>query len=1217
MPGRFCAPRTPRTARAWIPALVALALTSSCSSVPSSPGGATGLVAPGEPGAETSPPRVQPAIDLTPVIRHTALGFRRSGARGELTAVGATFEVAVTGAALAITPRRAEIPVGPPLAGAHGAPLSLETSLVARGSRVLADGSTPSRTTLERDGAVTVLRGEVTERFENDEGGVEQSWRFERAPSGDGDLEVRVRASGELYTSSTDHGLHFASPGGIGLRYGTATWVDANGTRTTVTPRFAPERGEIVLRVPSDVLASSPFPAVLDPTLTPEQEIDMPVSGSSASGEQYNATITSAGPGKGYFAVWYDRRGVRPSLYGARIASNGTVLDDTGVPVAVGVGSTTPFISASDDGFLVTWTISYVDLYQGPGVYGVRLDATGKALDAAPIVIAPNQTNVQQPSSAWGGASWLVAWQRYGGGPTSYDIVGARVPRTGAVLDATPIEISKGTEAEYQPVVTFDGTNQLVTWRSNSAIYGRKYGSDGAPLTPRLTLATAANSSLSYFQTAFDGTRHLLVWSDYGASSYDIFARRISLAGTPIDAGNLSIAIDANSDQRPRAAWDGGNFVITWARSSALMAIRLSATGGLLDAAPLPVNSDPTISYYDHSLASDGASNVVVSRAGNSGLAGSDVVGVNLGKPAGGNKPTYVVSKAANSETEPVTAWNGTSHFTVWLDTRDGRPALYGASTTADGQASAPTKVVSEARFPSELTRPRIASDGSGYLVVFYANDTVAAKRGIRGVHVDATGTVDPAGVFDIYIPPAPNDNAQEPDVAFDGTNYLVVWQNVQNDGSSQTSINGVRVSKGANAALDPEPISVTTSTPVETRTAPSVAWDGQSYYVSWITSRPTAAGGIQVSHVFGTRVSKEGAVLDGEQVICNAFLLQRAPFVAGDPKNGGFMVVWEDYRTALDTADVYGARVSPDGQNLDGPSGMKIATGSHDESRPRVGASGDGTNWVVAWRDLRSKATYDIYGAWISRAGKVHDPEGLLISAEAGDEDAPWVNPSKEGKLLVSYQRLDPRTGYGSYRVRARSINAGASVTSACTKNDDCASRSCADGVCCATECGACGACNVTPGTCTPRVAGTESPTCPAYKCKGALECPSTCIDDGDCASNATCDPSTKTCVSRVICIDDQTLKDLSGTQTSCAPFKCIADACRTQCGSVDDCAGGFVCDYGGRCVQAPGSNDGGCAVSPSPASSSSSSSSGALLASAVWLALALVARRTARLER
>jgi hypothetical protein len=391
---------------------------------------------------------------------------------------------------------------------------------------------------------------------------------------------------------------------------------------------------------------------------------------------------------------------------------------------------------------------------------------------------------------------------------------------------------------------------------------------------------------------------------------------------------------------------------------------------------------------------------------------------------------------------------------------------------------------------------------------------------------------------------------------------------------------------------------------PIEQRLEPSLAFDGTNYFASWVVTRPTP-GGIEVSHIAGTRVSNAAAPLDGEIEVCNAFLLQRAPAVAADTKNGGFMVVWEDYRTDLEAADVYGARISAQGQALDGPTGFQIAAGAWDESRPRVAPSGDGTNWVVAWRDLRSKATYDIYGAWVSLAGRTHDPNGFLLSAEAGDEDLPWLDSSGGGKLVLAYQRLDPSNNYGSYRIRARSIDSGALVGTNCTKNDDCASRSCVDGFCCSTECDGCGVCNKTPGTCTPRAAGDVSPTCPAYKCKGDLACPTQCTTDADCTQSASCDPATHTCISRIICTDDHTLKDLTGKTTDCTPFKCIGDACRTQCGSVDDCAAGFVCTLDGRCAQGPSPSDGGCATS------SSSPGGGALAALLAWIIAIVGARR------
>lgn len=1154
-------------------ASVGLVLMAACSSdsrstSQGSAAGTTGSTADDGHAANTVA-RVHPASDLGSVVRHASLAFRAE--HGAWVGGTATTSAAVEGATLRVSSRHGVSPLAAPAA------LSLQTILVTRGDTTIAEAhdAAPARSRLEADGSITLVHGghgghggqsEVAERIQNDDGGVEQSWRFDREPAGRGDLIVHVRASGQRYVASTDHGLHFD-----GLRYGTATWVDANGKRTTVMPRFSD--GEIVMSVPASVVAGSAYPAVLDPTVAAEQQIDQPIAGSSAGGDQISPSVASSGPGKGYFAVWFDRRGIRPAIYGARIATDGKVLDDTGIPIATSVGSTQPTIVSSGSGYIVVWAVSYVDIYQAPGIYAVRLDANGAPLDPAPVPVAVNQTNVQQPTAAFDGASWLVAWNRYSGGTTNNDVFGARLGKTGPVIDTAPIVISNEIDAEYASLVTFDGTDFLVLWRGATGIFGKKFGKDGKAIGARLSFVSAAESIYDV-GTAFDGTRHLIVWTSYNpTTSSDVYARRFDRSGTALDAAPIAISVDPSYEERPRVAFDGTDFFITWSRSTTLLGLRMnSTTGGLLEV-PITLTTGPS-SYYDYGMASDGLGSVAVNGEYTNPV-GYDVKSTKIAKPPAAGATSTVLSKASNSETEPAVAWNGTNHFAAWIDSRKGTPSLYGSRIAADGQSQPPVPVASDVKYTS-ISRPHVASDGAGFLVVFYAFDSTVGRGAVYGLGVDAAGIPDAAGPFEIT---QNNPNVFEytdPDVAFDGTNYLVVWAQRTNDGRS---ISGLRLPKGAKKPLEIEPLRVSALTLDEQRSSPSVGFDGTNYFVSWITSRPTASS-IQVTHVYGTRVSKEGAVLDGETIVCDAFLLQRAPRVAGDPKKGGFFVAWEDFRTALENADIYGTRIGPKGDNLDGTSGMKIATGAHDESRPHVSSAGDDSNWVVAWRDLRSKQTYDVYGAWISHAGKNNDPNGYLLSAEAGDEEAPWLSPSGGGKMLLAYERLDPRTGYGSYRMRARVIDSGAAVTTACTKNEECASRACVDGVCCGTECGGCGVCNVQPGTCTPRAAGSEAATCERYKCKGAVECPNKCDTDADCASNATCDPSTKQCVSRVICIDDHTLKDLTGKQTDCAPYKCTADACRTQCGSVDDCAAGFVCDYGGRCVQPPGSGDNGCAV-------------------------------------
>lgn len=1190
--------RTPRAARGWLAVACGVVLSVACSS---EPGPSTDVAkAPTSEVEAPPPPRVRPPSGLG--AEDHAPGFRWEA--GTLAATGAAFESRVTGSGVEITPR-VEGPLAP-----RGAPLALATTRVSRGARVLAEGvATPI---LDPSGTVLLRRGAITERFVNGGDGVEQSWLFERAPDGSGSLVVRVRASGESYTSATDHGLHFSS-GGLGLRYGTSTWIDAAGKRTVVAPRFAD--GEIVLVVPEAVVATSQYPAVLDPTVTPEREIDLPLAGSTATGDQSYPSIAPTGSGQGYLAVWLDRRGLRPAIYATRLQTGtGNVLDETGIPIVQGVSTQTqPFIaSAPGKGFIVVWAVSSVDLYQTPGVYAVRLDTNGTPLDKAPVRVGPAESNLGTATAAFDGTNFLVTWRRYS--PTSsYDIAGARIGTTGGAIDAAPLQISNNTLTEYDPLTFFDGTDFFVIWRTTYILYGRKVAKDGTMPAAAVALVNAPSNYIYSFSAGFDGTQYLLAWNHYvSATSYDIFARRFDLNGAAKDAANIVVSNVAGTDDRPRVVADGSGFIVSFLRNSYyLMTTRVNADG-TADAAATQILYSTSASLYEHTTASDGSGSIDVFREyGGSSLISYDVRGVAIGKPPAA-ATSFVVSRAANSETEPSTAWNGSNFLSVWLDTRDaGRTAVYGAVIGADGTSQPSKKIVSDTRYSSEFTRPRLASDGSGgFFMVFWAYDSTGGRRAIRGLRMDASGTPDATGVFTIWQPSDVNETNADLSIAYDGTNYLIVFQQVTVTGGSQSGISAIRMPATGTTPLDAQPIAITPKSQFETRSAPTVAFDGASYFIAWQLAKQSGSG-ISVSHIYGTRMTREGTVLDGEMTVCEAFLFQRAPFVAADRKNGGFFVVWEDYRTAIDAADVYGARVSAQGQLLDGTAGLKIAAAAHDESRPRATAAGDGLNWVVAWRDLRSKETYDIYGAWVAGAtGKSFDPDGIVLSAEAGDEDLPWIDAATPGKMILAYQRLDPRTGYGSYRVKARAIDSGAPIGNACTDSAQCASRFCADGVCCSTACGQCGVCNAQPGTCTPRPAGYEAPACNGFKCGGALECPTQCATDAECSGSATCDQATKTCVSRIICVDDHTLKDLSGKLTDCGAYKCIGDACRTQCGSVDDCAAGFVCDQGQRCIKAPGGGDvGGCAVSTS--SPDASGPSGLVLVGLAWTAASALARR------
>jgi len=148
-----------------------------------------------------------------------------------------------------------------------------------------------------------------------------------------------------------------------------------------------------------------------------------------------------------------------------------------------------------------------------------------------------------------------------------------------------------------------------------------------------------------------------------------------------------------------------------------------------------------------------------------------------------------------------------------------------------------------------------------------------------------------------------------------------------------------------------------------------------------------------------------------------------------------------------------------------------------------------------------------------------------------------------------------------------------------ACTLSDECGSGICVDGVCCESSCdGQCEACDVfgAKGKCTP-VAGAPHGTRPACDDGGGDACkPRQCEGTKDTKSCVGFKADGKTVCAAAMCtggdLTAPSTCDGSGTcvapkSTSCAPYACSGDACRTSCTVDEHCSTGFEC-RGGACI-------------------------------------------------
>jgi len=702
---------------------------------------------------------------------------------------------------------------------------------------------------------------------------------------------------------------------------------------------------------------------------------------------------------------------------------------------------------------------------------GASLDADGASLEHAsysltldPVisrefptseaVYHPARGSQRDPTVAWNGSQYLVAWSdERDASTTGWDIYAARVNADGAIMDPGGIPVARSPGDQGEPTIASDGTNFLVVWSGESeahssvGVFGARVSSTGQVLdAPEIAISTTGNERSP--AAAWNGSSFLVVWDflDFSTGDLDIYGARVDATGALLDPSRIPIStVSGSHETEPAIASVGTDFLVAWVdwrnleeRSLDVFAARVTGAGQVLDASGIEISS--TQAQEDvPTVASDGSKYLVAwdsLRRNDSDIYGTfvepDRGGTQLGHP-------IAISHAVNHQSRPSAAWNGSSFLVVWADLRRGDHDVFGARLTvagrvldprgipvltgpgtdvpaglaadlagyllvefrvatdpsfdvfalrigADGQSIGDPYLVS--RQATEQTAPAAAWDGSTYLVVWQEYGE-GSNFDVYGARVTEGGTsLDGRGIL---VSGGPGFQGH-PSVAATTAGFFVVWEDSRADG---LEIRGARFAPdGTN--LDPDGILV--SLAAGSHEAPAVASDGSRFLVTWAEKSPRLG-------IFGQLVSGAGT-LEGSDIVINAAAaLLDVPSVAWSGSN--YLVVWEEARFSA-RAEIRGARVAPDGRVLDqAPVGISGPTAGI--TAPSVAS--DGASWLVVWDDARNVAEsrFDIYGARVGGDGTVIDTAGIAITQAPSEQRFPAL--AFDGtEYLVSWE--DFRSG-------------------------------------------------------------------------------------------------------------------------------------------------------------------------------------------------------------
>ncbi|KPJ58903.1 MAG: hypothetical protein AMJ46_13320 [Latescibacteria bacterium DG_63] len=719
-----------------------------------------------------------------------------------------------------------------------------------------------------------------------------------------------------------------------------------------------------------------------------------------AAGDQQHPVV--AFDGINYLVVWQEKRSNSWDIYGSRVTAEGTVLDTIGIGISsAGSWQESPAVIFDGTNYFVVWEDMRAS--ERDDIYGARVGVDGVVLDPGGIDIASASSWQESPAVAFDGDNYLVVW-RDGRGPSDYyDIYGARVSSEGIVLDPDGIPICTSEMTQMNPAAAFDGTGFLVVWEDmrvgHRDIYGARVSVQGVVEDTAGIPITAQPYNEAGPAVASDGTDYFVVWQDGRSGAWDIYGKRVASDGSVIDTSGVAISTEVNNQESLAIAYDGANYVVVWhdrriATDCNITGARVTPGAVVLDPEGIDISlverheTSPSVAVGADGLLVVWEMKCYYSQydlyqydvyAGRMTLSGEVL------DPQG-----ILVTMSANEQSHAAAAFDGTNYLAVWHDDRNGTDLdVCGTRVSVDGVVLDPAGIVISDAL-GDQGYAAVAFGGDSYLVVW--EDYRGGLSNIYGSRVSLDGTVlDSAGI-EISVG---DSQKYDPAVAFDGTNYLVVWSD---NASGSYDICGTRVDADG-IVLDSNVICISTAREGQCR--PAVVSSTTNYLTVWEDLRHSA-GCIWSSDIFGSRVSHLGEVLEGEGIGISAKYGYRFnPAVASDGIL--YLVVWEE------AGEIFGARLICNGVLLDSTAVLISRTpgSKHD---PAVVY--DGLYYFVVWA-----ASCNIYGSRVNLDGTVLDSLGIPISTMAACERNPAVANGPYCTALIVNSSLTA-SPYGSWRI-------------------------------------------------------------------------------------------------------------------------------------------------------------------------------------------------------
>jgi hypothetical protein len=317
------------------------------------------------------------------------------------------------------------------------------------------------------------------------------------------------------------------------------------------------------------------------------------------------------------------------------------------------------------------------------------------------------------PSIAWNGIDYGMLWKDSRNG--NQEIFFTHMTPSGTKVGGD-ISVTGPCGDCVNPRVVWSGTEYGAVWSQNGEITFRRLDRAGAPIGTAVPLIDPAGSGADEPDIAWTGSEYGVVWDQFVGPQQIRFVR-LDRQGNKLSQ-ILHITDDTSffGNARPRVAWGGTNYGITWQgnagsqpeiffervgqRQGPFPALQIT-THNLVALHPQIVwnGTEWGIAWQDHRTFTE----IYFQRVSAAGAK----VGAELR-----------VTNAAGASQEPSLAWTGSEYGVVWDDDRSGNLELWFARISSAGAKVGSDLQLTNATGQSDL--PTLAWGGSKFAVAWH-----------------------------------------------------------------------------------------------------------------------------------------------------------------------------------------------------------------------------------------------------------------------------------------------------------------------------------------------------------------------------------------------------------------------------------------------------------------------------------------------------------------